>query len=37
MATEISVFDSDEFEELVSNRDVRISKFGFLKKFSYIK
>ena len=26
MATEISVFDSDEFEELVSNRDVRISK-----------
>ena len=26
MATEISVFDSDEFEELVSNRDVMISK-----------
>jgi hypothetical protein len=26
MATEISVFDSDEFEELVSNRDVRIYK-----------
>ena len=26
MATEISVFDSDEFEELVSMRDLRISK-----------
>jgi len=26
MATEISVFDSDEFEQLISNRDVRISK-----------
>ena len=26
MATEISVFDSDEFEELVSQRDLRISK-----------
>jgi hypothetical protein len=26
MATEISVFDSDEFEELVTNRDLRISK-----------
>ena len=26
MATEISVFDSDEFEQLVANRDLRISK-----------
>ena len=26
MATEISVFDSNEFEELVSRRDLRISK-----------
>ena len=26
MATEISVFDSDEFEKLVANRDLRISK-----------
>jgi hypothetical protein len=26
MATEISVFDSDEFEKLVENRDLRISK-----------
>jgi hypothetical protein len=26
MATEISVFDSDEFEELVTQRDLRISK-----------
>jgi hypothetical protein len=26
MATEISVFNSDEFEELVSQRDLRISK-----------
>jgi len=26
MATEISVFDSDEFEELIVQRDVRISK-----------
>ena len=26
MATEISVFDSDEFEDLVSQRDLRISK-----------
>jgi len=26
MATEISVFDSDEFEELVAQRDLRISK-----------
>jgi len=26
MATEISVFDSDEFEELIKKRDVRISK-----------
>jgi UDP-N-acetylglucosamine transferase subunit ALG13 len=26
MATEISVFDSDEFEELIANRDIRISK-----------
>ena len=26
MATEISVFDSDEFEELITNRDLRISK-----------
>lgn len=25
MATEINVFDSDEFEELVSNHDLRIS------------
>jgi len=25
MATEINVFDSNEFEELVSNRDLRIS------------
>ena len=25
MATEINVFDSDEFEELVSSRDLRIS------------
>lgn len=25
MITEISVFDSEEFEELISNRDVRIS------------
>ena len=25
MAAEINVFDSDEFEELVSNRDLRIS------------
>jgi hypothetical protein len=26
MAVEISVFDSDEFEELVSQRDLRITK-----------
>jgi protein-arginine kinase activator protein McsA len=26
MATEINVFDSSEFEELISKRDVRISK-----------
>lgn len=26
MATEISVFDSDEFEQMVANRDLRISK-----------
>ncbi len=26
MAIEISVFDSDEFEELITNRDLRISK-----------
>jgi hypothetical protein len=26
MATEISVFDSEEFEELISQRDLRISK-----------
>jgi len=26
MATEISVFDSGEFEELIANRDIRISK-----------
>jgi len=26
MATEISVFDSDEFERMVANRDLRISK-----------
>jgi hypothetical protein len=26
MVTEISVFDSEEFEELVSQRDLRISK-----------
>ena len=26
MAEEISVFDSDEFEQLVANRDLRISK-----------
>jgi hypothetical protein len=26
MATEISVFDSDEFEELIQQRDLRISK-----------
>ena len=26
MATEISVFNSDEFEELVTQRDLRISK-----------
>lgn len=26
MATEISVFDSDEFEHLVASRDLRISK-----------
>jgi hypothetical protein len=26
MATEISVFDGDEFEELIAQRDVRISK-----------
>jgi hypothetical protein len=26
MAAEISVFDSDEFEELVTQRDLRISK-----------
>lgn len=26
MATEISVFDSEEFEELISKRDLRISK-----------
>ena len=26
MATEISVFDSEEFEELVAQRDLRISK-----------
>jgi hypothetical protein len=26
MATEISVFDSDEFEKLVADRDLRISK-----------
>ena len=26
MATEISVFDTDEFEELVAQRDLRISK-----------
>jgi len=26
MATEISVFDSEEFEELIKKRDVRISK-----------
>lgn len=26
MATEISVFDSDEFEDLVSQRDLRISQ-----------
>lgn len=26
MATEISVFDSDEFEQLVASRDLRISK-----------
>jgi hypothetical protein len=26
MATEISVFDSEEFEELVTQRDLRISK-----------
>jgi hypothetical protein len=26
MVTEISVFDSNEFEELVSRRDLRISK-----------
>ena len=26
MATEISVFDSDEFEQMVVNRDLRISK-----------
>jgi hypothetical protein len=26
MATEINVFDSDEFEQLVANRDLRISK-----------
>lgn len=26
MATEISVFDSNEFEELVAQRDLRISK-----------
>jgi hypothetical protein len=26
MATEISVFDSNEFEQLVANRDLRISK-----------
>jgi hypothetical protein len=26
MATEISVFDGDEFEELITQRDVRISK-----------
>jgi hypothetical protein len=26
MATQISVFDSDEFEELIANRDIRISK-----------
>jgi len=26
MVTEISVFDSDEFEELITNRDLRISK-----------
>lgn len=26
MATEISVFDSDEFEKMVANRDLRISK-----------
>ena len=26
MATEISVFNSDEFEELVNRRDLRISK-----------
>jgi hypothetical protein len=26
MAEEISVFDTDEFEELITNRDLRISK-----------
>jgi hypothetical protein len=26
MATEISVFDSDEFEKMVADRDLRISK-----------
>ena len=26
MVTEISVFDSEEFEELISQRDLRISK-----------
>jgi hypothetical protein len=26
MATEISVFDSEEFEELIQQRDLRISK-----------
>jgi hypothetical protein len=26
MATEISVFDSEEFEKMVANRDLRISK-----------
>jgi len=26
MATEISVFNSDEFEELIKKRDIRISK-----------
>jgi short-subunit dehydrogenase involved in D-alanine esterification of teichoic acids len=26
MATKINVFDSDEFEQLVANRDLRISK-----------
>ena len=26
MATEISVFDSSEFEELIAQRDLRISK-----------